>query len=119
MLDDMIVTGATEAEHLTNLRAVLDRLQAYGLKLNKKKCEFFKSTIEFLGHIIDEQGLHKLPVKIDAVLKCPTPENVTQLRAFLGLVNYYHRFLPNLSSVISPLRRLLENRVPWQWTEVR
>ena len=116
MLDDMIVTGATEAEHLTNLKAVLDRLQAYGLKLNKRKCEFFKSTIEFLGHIIDEQGLHKSPVKIDAVLKCPTPENVTQLRAFLGLVNYYHRFLPNLSSVISPLRRLLENKVPWQWT---
>ena len=111
MLDDMIVTGATRDKHLCNLRAVLNRLKQYGLRLNRQKCEFFKDKIDFLGHIIDEHGLHKSPDKIEAVLKCAIPESVSQLRSFLGLVNYYHKFLPNLSSVISPLRRLLEKNV--------
>ena len=116
MLDDMIVTGATRDEHLCNLRAALNRLKQYGLRLNRQKCEFFEDKIDFLGHIIDEHGLHKSPDKIEAVLKCAIPENVSQLRSFLGLVNYYHKFLPNLSSVISPLRRLLEKNVVWEWS---
>ena len=69
-----------------------------------------------MGHIIDEHGLHKSPDKIETVLKCAIPENVPQLRSFFGLINYYHKFLPNLSSVVSLLRRLLEKDVAWEWS---
>ena len=116
MLDDMIVTGATRDEHLCNLRAVLNWLKQYGLRLNVQKCECFKNKFDFLGHIVNEHGLHKSPDKIEAMLKYAIPENVSQLRSFLGLVNYYHKFLRNLSSVISPLRRLLEKNVVWEWS---
>jgi len=116
MLDDMIITGKNEKEHLANLKAVLSRLCEYGLRLNSKKCEFFKSEVEFLGHVIDEKGLHKSSSKVNAILNCAKPENVTQLRSFLGLVNYYHKFIPNLSSLIYPLRRLLESNVKWEWS---
>ena len=67
--------------------------------------------------MIDEKGLHKSPLKINAILDCAKPENVTQLRSFLGLVNYYHKFIPNMSSLIAPLRRLLESNVKWEWSK--
>ncbi|KAJ8366188.1 hypothetical protein SKAU_G00150190 [Synaphobranchus kaupii] len=116
-LDDIIVTGADDETHLANLQAVLSRLEEYGLRANKDKCEFFKDSIEYCGHIIDRHGLHKAQDKIDAVLKAPQPENVSQLRSFLGLVNYYHKFLPNLSTVLHPLHCLLEVGKKWKWSK--
>ena len=77
---------------------VLQRLNKYGLKENLKKCEFLKDSLEFCGHKIDKDGLHKMRTKTEAVMSAPRPENVSQLRAFLGLVNYYHKFLPNLAT---------------------
>ena len=117
ILDDMIVTGETDEEHLENLENVLKRLQDAGLKANKEKCEFFKDTVQFCGHEIDKEGLHKTQEKIEAVVNAPRPENVSQLRSFLGLVNYYNRFLPNASTVLHPLHQLLEQNSKWQWTE--
>ena len=93
LLDDMIITGKTDAEHLANLEEVLERLQRYGLKANLSKCHVFQDKVVFCGHEIDKQGLHKTQEKIDAVLQTPYPKTVTQLRTFLGLVNYYARFL--------------------------
>ena len=116
-LDDIIVTGVDDATHLANLQAVLSRLQEYGLRANKDKCEFFKDSIEFCGHTIDKQGLHKSQDKIDAVLRAPKPDNVSQLRSFLGLINYYHKFLPNLSSVLHPLHCLLQTGQKWKWSK--
>ena len=106
ILDDMIITGQNDDEHLANLEEVLRRLQAHGLRANKTKCEFFKEKITFCGHDIDRHGLHKSPQKVEAVLKAPRPSNVAELRSFLGLVNYYNRFLPNLSTVVHPLNQL-------------
>ena len=117
ILDDMITTGKNDDEHLANLEEVLRRLQAHGLRANKTKCEFFKEKITFCGHDIDRHGLHKSPEKVEAVLKAPRPSNVAELRSFLGLVNYYNRFLPNLSTVVHPLNQLLENNHEWKWTE--
>ena len=114
MLDDKIITGSREQHHLTNLRALLSRLKEYGLKLNKKKCEFFKSDVEFFSHLINEKGLHKSSSKVEAILNCSRSENVTQVRSFLGLVNYYHKFIPNMSSLIGSLRRLLESNVKFE-----
>ena len=113
----MIVSGKTNEEHLKNLESVLKRLQDAGLKANKEKCEFFRDRVQFCGHEIDKEGLHKTQEKIEVVVSAPRPENVSQLRSFLGLVNYYNRFLPNTSTVLHPLHQLLEQNSLWQWTE--
>ena len=117
ILDDMIITGRTDEEHLQNLKMVLQRLQDAGLKANREKCEFFKDRVQFCGHEIDKQGLHKTGEKVEAIVNAPHPENVGQLRSFLGLVNYYNRFLPNLATLLHPLHQLLEQGNKWQWTE--
>ena len=111
ILDDMIITGKND-QHIAKLE-VLRRLRAHGLRANKTKCEFFKEKITFCGHDIDSHGLHKSPEKVEAVLKAPRPCNVAELGSFLGLVNYYNRFLPNLSTVVHPLP--WNNQ--WKWTE--
>ena len=92
ILDDMIVSGKTNEEHLKNLESVLKRLQDAGLKAKKEKCEFFRDRVQFCGHEIDKEGLHKTEEKIEAVVSAPRPENVSQIRSFLGLVNYCNRF---------------------------
>ena len=116
ILDDMIITGKTMEEHLSNLAKVLERLDSKGLRVNKRKCAFMCPEIVFCGYKIDKDGLHKTEEKIDAVLEAPQPTNITQLRAFLGLINYYHRFLPNLSTVVHPLNQLLSSKKRWKWT---
>lgn len=117
ILDDMIITGKSDEEHLENLEKVLQRLQDAGLRANKEKCEFFRDRVQFCGHEIDSQGLHKTAEKIEAVVNTPKPENVSQVRSFLGLVNYYNRFLPNAATVLHPLHQLLEQDREWEWTE--
>lgn len=116
-LDDLLVTGKTEQEHLQRLQAVLKRLQENGLRVKKSKCEFGKSQIEYLGFVLNSQGLHPSPDKVDAVKNAPVPTCVKELKAFLGLVNYYGRFLPNQSTMAAPLYRLLRDNVPWEWKQ--
>ena len=77
----------------------------------------FQDGISYCGHIIDRLGLHKSQDKVEAVLKAPRPENLSQLRSYLGLVNYYHKFLPNLASVVHPLNTLLQLGTKWEWSE--
>ena len=113
ILDDMIISGKTDDEHLANLGAVLERLERFGLRANLEKCEFFKEQVTYCGHVISEKGLRKSPDKVNAVLNAPQPENVQQLRSFLGLVNYYRSFLPNLSTVLGPLNELLQGDIAW------
>lgn len=93
ILDDMIVTGKTDKEHLRNLDSVLQRLQKFGLRANLEKCFFFIDSVQYCGHEVTKDGIWKTKDKIDAVLRTSAPENLTQLRSFLGLVNYYNRFL--------------------------
>ena len=114
MLDDMITTGKDTQEHLENLDEVLSRLEEYGLRLNLDKCEFFKESVTFCGNIIDRNGLHKTPDKIEAITNEAKPVNVTQLKSFVGLVNYYGKFLPDLSTVLNPLHRLLHKGQQWE-----
>ncbi|XP_041376823.1 uncharacterized protein K02A2.6-like [Gigantopelta aegis] len=117
IIDDMIITGRSDEEHLQNLENVLQRLEKYNLRIKLEKCEFFKDRISFCGHEIDMEGLHKTQSKIEAVVKAPKPENVSQLRTFLGLVNYYNRFLKDVSTVLHPLYELLRRDKPWVWSD--
>nr|XP_055073117.1 uncharacterized protein K02A2.6-like [Misgurnus anguillicaudatus] len=116
-LDDLLVTGRTEQEHLLRLQAVLKRLQENGLRVKKSKCEFGKKQIEYLGFVLDSKGLHPSPDKVTAIKDAPAPTCVKELRAFLGLVNYYGRFLPNQSTMAAPLYRLLRDNVTWEWKQ--
>ena len=88
-IDDILITGKTEKEHLDNLAAVLQKLQEHGLHVKKEKCEFMKSGVEYLGHKIDAEGLHALDHKVKAIIKARAPKNVQDLTSFLGLLNYY------------------------------
>ena len=117
ILDDIIITGSNDEEHLNNLNLVLERLESYGLRANLSKCVFFQEKISYCGHEIDKNGLHKSPDKVKAMNEAKRPENVSQLRSFLGLVNYYHRFVENLSIIAAPLHELLQNDKKWKWTE--
>lgn len=116
LLDDVLVTGKDAAEHLTRLKEVLQRLQDAGLTLQKDKCEFFKDEVNYLGYVINKNGLEKSPNKIKAMLDAPVPVNVGQLQSFLGLVNYYRNFVPAASTILSPLYELLKKGIKWVWT---
>ena len=112
---DILVTGRTEEEHLKNLQTVLERLEDHGLRLKCKKCYFLQPRVDYLGYSINKEGLHTMQTKVKAVVEPPRPQKVQELRAFLGLVNYYGKFIPRLSTIAHPLNRLLGKKVPWKW----
>ena len=116
-IDDILITGATEAEHLQTLSKVLERLESAGLTLKKEKCVFASTSVTYLGHTIDRDGIHPTPDKVQAVQQGPTPKNVTELKAFLGLLNYYDKFMPNLATTLKPLYNLLQESTKWRWTD--
>ncbi|KAL0268628.1 UNVERIFIED_CONTAM: hypothetical protein PYX00_010487 [Menopon gallinae] len=116
-LDDILVGGTSWADHVDKLTAVLRRLQENGLTVKKEKCKFFMDRVDFLGHTIDKEGLHMSRDKVKAILEYPEPKNLTELQAFLGLVNYYSSFIPELASILSPLYKLLGKSVRWRWSD--
>lgn len=115
-IDDIRVTGSDTKIHLLRLEEVLKRLAKYGLRVNKEKCDFFADQIEYCGYMVDKRGIHKLREKIDAIQNMPIPQNKEQVRSFVGLINYYGRFFPNLSTVLYPLINLLKDEVPFKWS---
>ena len=92
-IDDILITGPTEEEHLQNLAQVLQRLESAGMRLKKEKCAFLLPSVAYLGHIITQEGLHTEETKVSAIVDAPEPTNVGELRSFLGMVNYYGKFL--------------------------
>ena len=112
-----MVAGINQADHDANLCAVFDRLRTAGFKLNKSKCTFNKSSVTYLAHRIDSEGLHPTEEKVRAIMDADTPRDVKTLRSFLGLIMFYSKFLENHSTVLAPLNKLLCKDVPWNWTE--
>ena len=107
-LDDIMIYSQTWEEHLQQIAKVLDRLREHKLYAKISKCEFGRLKTEFLGHIVSNHGIGVDPKKIEAVLAWPSPENIHDLRAFLGLANYYRRFVENYSKKTLPLTRMLK-----------
>ena len=116
-LDDILITGNTEEEHLDNLEKVLQRLKSAGLRLKENKCVFQEKIVKYLGYKIDATGLHPTEEKIKAIIIAKTPTNITELKSYLGLLNYCGKFLPNLSTTLQPLYELLRKDKKWNWTE--
>ena len=115
-LDDILITGETEEQHLENLETVLHKLETAGLRLKQFKCTFMAPEIEYLGHKISPQGLYLTPDNIKAICNAPKPESVSELKSFLGLLSYYSWFLPNASSTLTPLYSLLQSNKKWAWS---
>ena len=114
-IDDILVTGSTDAEHMDHLAQVLQRLQDAGMRLKRAKCLFLLPSVEYLGHVIVAEGLCTSEAKVSAIVNAPAPQNVTELRSFLGLVNYYGKFLPDLATTLAPLYQLLQKQKKWTW----
>ena len=85
--------------------------------VTQEKCEFLLTSVEYLGHRIGKDGIQALKSKTDAIVNAPVPRNVQELRSFLGLLNYYGKFIPNLATVLHPLNSLLRADMKWVWTK--
>lgn len=109
-LDDILVKGNTFADHLANLEAVFDCLLRENLKLSPKKCNLARTEVQYLGHKVTREGLHTASEKVEAVSSWPTPRTLTDVRSFLGLCQYYAKFVPNFSEIAKPLFQLTEGR---------
>ena len=116
-LDDVIVFGSSFETCISNLEEVLKRLDEAGLKLKPSKCSLFQKEVSFLGHIVGGEGIRCDPAKVAAVQEWPSPTNASEIRSFLGLANYYKRFVKNFSQIALPLTTLTQKDVPFNWDE--
>ena len=121
-LDNIIVFAKTQEDAITRLGTVFQKLREVGLKLQPSKCELFKTSLLYLGHVVSEDGIRTYPKKIEAVLQWPVP--VTDVRSFLGLSNYYRRFLKGYAKIARPLTDLIsgenadKKKATLVWTSV-
>lgn len=115
-VDDILVTGFTDEEHMCRLKTVLKRLQQHRIQLKAEKRSFCRDSVEFLGHTINKNGLHTTTSKVDALKQTPKPRNQQELCFFLGLVHYYGKFIPHLSTLLHPLNVLLQAGKSWCWS---
>ena len=106
-LDDVLVFSSTIAEQLQSLDTVFTRLREYGLKLELKKCAFFQSEVQYLGHRVSAAGIATDPEKVAAVERWPRPETLKQLRSFMGFASYYRRYVSRFTAIASPLNALI------------
>ena len=114
-MDDILIFGRNQTEHDSRLIAVLKRIQAAKVTLNPEKCEFRRSQVKFLGHLIDSDGIRADPEKTSAVLKMETPCNISDLRRFMGMANQLGKFSSRLAEISQPLRELLSTKRSWLW----
>src|SRR6266498_1782994 len=114
-LDDILVYSNTFEEHLAHLRKVFDKLREANLVIKLKKCKFGQRKIKFLEHTIGTDRLRTDPENIGKIINCPVPTDVTGVRKFMGLCNYYRKFIKDLSKLSKPLRQLLKKDVKFSW----
>ena len=116
-IDDTVVIGRTFEQHLSNLGTVLSRLRQAGLKLQPAKCKLCQKVVRFLGHVISENGIATDPEKTAVIATWPVPESKKNIQQFLGLANYYRRFIKDFGTTAKPLQRLLEKNIAFEWTQ--
>jgi len=109
-IDDIVVYNDTVEEHQIHLQIVL---KAHGLRLHPRKCKFFQESVEYLGHVIYPGGLGVQQAKVEAIARIPRPMDVSRVRTFMGLTNYYRKYVKGFSAMAKPLNMLLDRE--WQW----
>ena len=102
-LDDLLIASQDTELHKQDLQQVMKRLQQHGLVINEEKCQFFKKEVDFLGHVVSSDGIRPPAAKVEAIRTYPKPATCSQLLSFLGMLNYYRRFIPKAASMLKPL----------------
>ena len=115
IVDDILVWGENMEQHDERLKRVLDRVKQDNLKLNFNKCQLRKEGISYVGHMISKDGLKVDPEKLRAIKEMDRPQNKKELETFLGCITYLQKFLPHMSEISAPLRKLLEKEIEWHW----
>jgi hypothetical protein len=116
-LDDIVVFSRSMNEHVVHLSRVLSRLREHKLFVKREKCDFASAEIMFLGHLVSVDQVRMDPMKVQAIVEWAAPTTVSDLRSFLGLANYYRRFIKDYSKVAAPLSDLLKKNWKWNWTD--
>ncbi|CAI9724436.1 Hypothetical predicted protein [Octopus vulgaris] len=109
-IDNMLMASNSDEEHNQHLHLLFERLRKYGVVINPSKCSFGVASLHFLGHIVDKDGIRPLPEKVKAFMDFPPPTSLRKLREYLGLVNFYRRFVPHFAEIAQPLTALLRQR---------
>jgi hypothetical protein len=115
-IDDILIYSKSEEEHAQHLHIILQWLWDHQLYAKFSKCAFWLKVVPFLGHIISVDGIAIDPNKVQEVFDWKSPRSVTQIRSFLGLAGYYHRFIPNFSKIAKPMAKLLEKEAKFKWS---
>lgn len=115
-IDDILLATNTIEEHMKVIKEVFARLSEYNVRINGNKCLFFRDQVQYLGHALSAEGIRPLQDKIQAIREAPRPQNVSELKSLLGMINFYGKFLPNLASKLHPLYELLNHSTVWNWT---
>ncbi|XP_062704594.1 uncharacterized protein K02A2.6-like [Aedes albopictus] len=116
-LDDVLIGGRTQKEHDRNLKQVLQRLEEFGFTVRIEKCSFNMEEVEYLGQIMDGDGIRPDPDKTSAIATMPPPKDVSSLRSYLGAVNYYAKYVPEMRKLRFPMDQLLKSGAKWNWSE--
>lgn len=121
-IDDLLVSSEDEMSHIQHLKEVFEALRQNGIVINQAKCQFGKNRVNFLGHLIDEEGIHPLQDKVTAIMDFPEPSEVCGLKRFLAMLNFYHRFVPNAATIQLPLLSFIKgnkknDRTKINWDE--
>ena len=115
-LDDVIVLGKSFSENLVHLTEVLERFRIHHLKLKPKKCHLFRRSVEFLGRLVNPEGIQITDTKLQTIRDWPIPTNKKEVQTFLGFMNYHREFIPQFSSIANPLYQLTRKQVPFSWS---
>ncbi|GKC65811.1 putative reverse transcriptase domain-containing protein [Tanacetum coccineum] len=114
-IDDILIYSKNKKEHEEHLKAILELLKKEELYAKFSKCEFWIPKVQFLGHVIDSQGIHVDPAKIESIKDWASPKTPTEIRQFLGLVGYFQRFIKGFSKVAKPMTKIMQNKVAFEW----
>lgn len=115
--DDIKISSENDHEHLKRVKQFYQICRENGIRLRREKCQLLTNELEYLGFKMNEQGVHKTAGKVQAVLNAPAPKNVTEVKSFAGLVGFYGRFVPNLSTMFHPINELLRKETPFVWSK--
>ena len=114
-LDDIIVYSKTQEEHFELLNSIMDKLVRNNIKLKRKKCEFMRSEVTYLGYTVSHNRVRPAQQKVEAILKFPTPKSAHDIRRLVGMGQYYRRFIPHYSQMVKPLTDLTRKDQPFVW----
>ncbi|GJV14594.1 putative reverse transcriptase domain-containing protein [Tanacetum coccineum] len=114
-IDDILIYSKNKEEHEEHLKQILELLKKEELYAKFSKCEFWIPKVQFLGHVIDSEGIHVDPAKIESIKDWTSPKSPTEIRQFLGLAGYYRRFIEGFSKIAKPMTKLTQKKVKFEW----